>query len=68
MRELMDEEEFDLPKSSPLIQMMKEELDVHSVESLKERIKALKAEIIRTEQEINNKGSARETAEDIFKS
>jgi len=64
----MDEEEFDLPLSAPLVLMLKEELHVHSVESLQERLKALKAEISRTEAEIKNKGSARLTAEDVFKS
>ncbi|WP_321393207.1 DUF1192 domain-containing protein [Emcibacter sp.] len=63
----MDDEEFELLKGSSLQDVCREDLSVHSVEYLKERIGLLKVEITRTEAEIQNKQGARIVAEDIFK-
>lgn len=61
------EDELDLPKGAPLDLVMKEELEVYSVEALKNRLLVLKTEISRTEQAIVDKGDARQSAESFFK-
>ena len=61
------DDELDIPKGSPLAQILAEELAQHSVESLKNRLEALKLEIIRTEKAIADKGDARLSAESFFK-
>lgn len=61
------DDDFPLPKDSPLKLMIKEDLDVHSVELLKARLEALRAEIGRTDQAISDKGDAKQSAESIFK-
>lgn len=65
MTELGDE--FPLPKNSPLGLMLVEDLNVHSVEVLKARLDALRAEIDRTDQAISDKGDAKQSAESFFK-
>lgn len=62
----MDEEDLALPKGSLLKQLSAEDLSVHSVDALKERISVLKSELERTEQEIGNKKDAHADANSIF--
>lgn len=61
------DDETDLPKGAPVAQVTAEDLTEHSVEALKIRLAALKAEIKRTEQAIADKGDARLSAEQFFK-
>lgn len=60
------DDELDLPKNSPMAAMTGEDLTAHSVEILKIRLDAVKAEIIRTEQAISDKGDAKNSAESYF--
>ncbi|MDC1090120.1 DUF1192 family protein [Emcibacteraceae bacterium] len=62
----MDDDELDIPKGSLLKQLTDEELEVHSVEALKNRINVLKLEIERTDAEINNKKNAYSDADSFF--
>jgi len=62
----MDDDELDIPKGSLLKQLTDEDLEVHSVEALKNRINVLKTEIARTEAEINNKKNAYADADSFF--
>lgn len=62
----MDDDELDIPKGSLLKQLTDEDLEVHSVEALKNRINVLKTEIERTETEINNKKNAYADADSFF--
>lgn len=62
----MDDDELDIPKGSLLKQLTDEDLEVHSVEALKNRINVLKLEIERTEAEINNKKNAYADADSFF--
>ncbi len=61
------DDDFILPKKSPMKAMMSEELTVHSVELLKARLVALRLEIKRTDQAILDKGLAAQSAEKFFK-
>lgn len=61
------DDEFELPKGSPLALLVIEDLAEHSVEALNSRLEALKAEAKRTEQAIADKGVAKLSAESIFK-
>jgi len=61
------DDEFSLPKDSPLVMMIKEDLEMHSVEVLRARLVALRAEINRTEHAIVQKGDAKTSAESFFK-
>lgn len=63
----MDDEELDIPKGSILKQLTDEDLTVHSVEALNDRVTVLKAEILRTESEIQNKKNAYADADSFFK-
>lgn len=63
----MDDDELDIPKGSLLKQLTDEDLEVHSVEALKNRINVLKTEIERTDAEINNKKNAYADADSFFK-
>jgi uncharacterized small protein (DUF1192 family) len=54
-----------LPVKKPELVFRK--LDALSVEALKDYIAELKAEILRAEEEIGKRGSAREKAEAFFK-
>ncbi|MDA7569272.1 DUF1192 domain-containing protein [Emcibacteraceae bacterium] len=62
----MDDDELDIPKGSLLKQLTDEDLEVHSVEALKNRINVLKMEIERTEAEIKNKKNAYADADSFF--
>lgn len=62
----MDDDELDIPKGSLLKQLTDEDLEVHSVEALKNRINVLQLEIERTDAEINNKKNAYADADSIF--
>lgn len=65
---MMDsDDDYILPKKSPVTEMMNEDLAVHSVELLKARLAALRSEIERTDQAILDKGLAAQSAENIFK-
>ena len=65
---MMDsDDDFILPKKSPVVEMMNEELSVHSVELLQARLEALRSEIVRTDQAILDKGDAKKSAENFFK-
>jgi len=63
----MDDDEIDIPKGSLLKQLIQEDLSVHSVDALRDRIAVLKAELERTEQEIGNKKTAHADADSFFK-
>ena len=63
----MDDDELDTPKGSLLKELTLEDLTVHSVNALKDRIKVLEAEIKRTEQEIDHKKTAHADADSFFK-
>ncbi|MCC3860047.1 DUF1192 domain-containing protein [Pseudemcibacter aquimaris] len=63
----MNDEELDIPKGSILKQLNEEDLTVHSVEALNDRVAVLKAEILRTESEIQNKKNAYADADSFFK-
>lgn len=63
----MSDEELDIPKGSLLKQLMDEDLEVHSVEALNDRITILNSEIERSELEIKNKKGALTDANSIFK-
>ena len=63
----MDDDELDMPRGSFLKQLTDEDLEVHSVEALKNRINALGEEIKRTEDEIKNKKNAYSDADNFFK-
>lgn len=62
-----DDDELGLPKNSPMVLMVQEDLTEHSVEVLKARLGALKKEIYRTDQSIVEKGDAKQSAESYFK-
>lgn len=62
----MDEEELEIAKGSPLKLLTLEDLDVHSLNALKDRITVLKDEITRTEEAIKNKNNAQAAANNIF--
>lgn len=61
------DDEPDLPRGAPLDLLLREELEGYSVQALKNRLLALKAEISRTEQAISDKGDAKQSAENFFK-
>ncbi len=60
------DDELDIPKGSILKQLTDEDLSVHSVEALKQRLTVLRAELGRTEQEIGNKKTAHSDADSFF--
>lgn len=63
----MDEEELDMAKGSPLKLLTLEDLEIHSVQALKDRATVLKDEVDRTLNAINNKNNAQVKANSIFK-
>lgn len=63
----MDDEELDIPKGSLLKDLTIEDLTIHSVDALKERVKVLEIEIKRTVQEIEHKKTAHIDADSFFK-
>ena len=56
----------DRPKD-PLVELGKQDLDPMSVDELRERIEALKAEIDRVEAHMSRAQSQRSAAEELFK-
>ena len=62
----MDDDELDIPKGSLLKQLTDEDLSVHSIEALENRVSALKSEIERTEEAIKNKKTAHADADSFF--
>ncbi len=63
----MDEEELDIAKGSPLKTLTLEDLERHSLRSLKDRIIVLNDEIERTKLAISTKNNAQTEANNIFK-
>ncbi len=61
------DDDLDLPKNSPVVLLVAEDLTEHSVEVLKKRLDILKTEIKRTDQAIADKGEAKNSAESFFK-
>lgn len=59
-------DEWELLKNTPMIDVLAEDLTLHSVELLTMRLDAIKGEISRTEQAITQKGDARQSAESFF--
>lgn len=55
------------PSGSPLALLAREDLDLYAVADLEERIRALEAEIGRTREAIETKGSKRSAADALFK-
>lgn len=62
----MEDEELDIPKGSLLKQLTDEDLSVHSIEALGDRLTVLKAEITRTEDAIGSKKTAHADADSFF--
>jgi len=65
MGKIMDDD-FDRPKVPLLKQLVKEDLSVHSIESLDDRIAILKSEVRRTEIEKAHKKTAHADADSLF--
>ncbi len=63
----MDGDDFDIPADCYLMLMIEEELSVHCVDVLKDRIKILRQEISRTEEAISLKSVGKIEAEQLFK-
>ena len=61
------EELFPSKPGDPLVELGKQDLDPMSIEELKERIEALKAEIARVEGHMQRAQTHRSAAEDLFK-
>jgi uncharacterized small protein (DUF1192 family) len=61
------DEELKIPKGTALKQLIEEDLEVHSIETLNNRLEILKSEIRRTQGAIKNKKSASDAANSIFK-
>lgn len=62
----MDDEELGVLKRSLLKQLREEDLAVHSIDVLRDRVSILKAEIVRTEEMIRHKKTAHEDADSFF--
>ena len=58
---------FPSKPGDPLVELGKQDLDPMSVDELKERIEALKAEIARVEAHLEAGAKHRSAAEDLFK-
>jgi uncharacterized small protein (DUF1192 family) len=63
----MDDDDFDIPSDAYIRLMAEEDLSVHSKAVLKDRIKILRLEITRSEQEIDQKELGKNEAEQLFK-
>jgi uncharacterized small protein (DUF1192 family) len=61
------EELFPSKPDDPLVALGRQDLDPMSIEELKDRIEALKAEIARVEQHVQRAQVHRSTAEELFK-
>ena len=62
----MKDDEFNIIKGSIQEKLIHEDLTVHSLETLNNRVKLLKSEINRTALAINEKQNARSSANNIF--
>ncbi len=62
----MDDDELDIPKESILRQLTKEDLSVHSIDALEDRIAILKSEVVRTEREKAHKKNVHVEADSLF--
>ena len=58
---------FPSKPGDPLVELGKQDLDPMSIEELKERVEALKAEILRVETHMARAQSHRSAAEELFK-
>jgi len=54
-------------RGQALIDLAREDLEIHGVEELKERIALLNAEIARTDAQLNRKQAGRAAADALFK-
>lgn len=63
----MDLDDLPKKKDTPVDALEAENLDDYSVDELKERIKVLKREIERTEQDLKAKDASKAAAEAVFK-
>jgi len=61
------DELFPNKPDDPLVALGKQDLDPLSIDELKERVEALKAEIARVEAHMNRAQTHRTAAEDLFK-
>ena len=61
------EDLFPSKPGDPLAELAKQDLDPMSIEELKERVEALKAEIARVEAHMKRATEHRSAAEDLFK-
>ncbi|MFC3052711.1 DUF1192 domain-containing protein [Kordiimonas pumila] len=64
----MNFDDLPIKKDTPINMVEKEDLSTYSENELSERTARLKAEILRTEQEIKAKQSSKSAAEAFFKS
>lgn len=64
----MDLDDLPKKKDTPVDALEAEKLDDYSVDELRERIKVLKREIERTEQDLKAKDVSKAAAEAVFKS
>ena len=62
----MKDDELNILESSIYEKLIHEDLTVHSLEALNNRVKVLKSEINRTALAINEKQNARSSANNIF--
>ena len=58
---------FPSKPDDPLVALAKQDLDPLSIEELKERVEALKAEIARVEEHMHRAQTHRSAAEELFK-
>jgi len=64
----MDFDDLPVKKDTPLTAVEKEDLSTISADELTERVERLKAEIVRTETEIQAKQASKTAADAFFKS
>ena len=62
----MDDEELEVPIGSALKLLMQEDLVIHSINALEDRIRILDDEIVRAREEIESKKRAQKDANNIF--
>lgn len=55
------------PRGAALIDLAKEDLELHGVEELEDRIALLQSEILRTRAQLDRKKAGREAADALFK-
>ena len=62
----MDDEELEVPVGSALKLLMQEDLEIHSIDALEDRIRILDGELVRARAEIERKKKAQNDANNIF--